>query len=256
MGFMSLLILKQPDMGTAMILVMAALGLLYLGEVPGRQLGFFGSAVVVAAVVFALSAPYRRQRMTSFLHPFAQRNNAGYQVVQSLSALGSGHLWGVGLGAGRAKWGFLPNAYTDFIFTVIGEELGVIGTLVIVGLFALLAVVGIRIARRSPDRFGMLLVGGVTCWVVGQAVVNMGTVVGLMPVTGVPLPFISYGGSSLVVMMIAMGMVFNVAGQSVGERSRGAGSHRSDRESTRPAHVGRYARRAGVTKRHLRAGRT
>lgn len=256
LGLMGLLVLKQPDMGTTMILVVIALGMLFLARVPLRHLVVTGASVVLAAIVIGLAEPYRRERLTSFLHPFSQRSDAGYQVVQSLSALGSGHILGVGLGAGRAKWGFLPNAYTDFIFTVIGEELGVIGALVVVALFAVLALVGIRIARRAPDRFGALLVGGVTCWVVGQAVFNMGTVVGLLPVTGVPLPFISYGGSSLVIIMAAMGVVMNVAassrGRIAGTQSAGAigGRRRRRTSSTRPAHVGRYYRRAGVTERH------
>jgi len=172
----------------------------------------------------------------------------------------------VGLGAGRAKWGFLPNAYTDFIYTVIGEELGVIGALAVLGLFALLAVVGIRISRRAPDPFGSLLAGGITCWIVGQAVFNMATVVGLMPVTGVPLPFISYGGSSLVIIMVAMGIMVNIASQSVdlssvvgfahGSMSSGkrTGINVKDVSDRRPGHVGRYSRRAGSARLH-RSGR-
>ncbi len=260
------LVLKQPDMGTTMIIVVIWFGTLFMAQVPLKQIGALFAGVVAMALLFGFAEPYRRARLTSFLHPFAQRNDAGYQVVQSLSALGSGHILGVGLGAGRAKWGFLPNAYTDFIYTVIGEELGVIGALAVLGLFALLAVVGIRISRRAPDPFGSLLAGGITCWIVGQAVFNMATVVGLMPVTGVPLPFISYGGSSLVIIMVAMGIMVNIASQSVdlssvvgfahGSMSSGkrTGIHVKDVSDRRPGHVGRYSRRAGSARLH-RSGR-
>ena len=134
----------------------------------------------------ALAEPYRRARMLTFLDPFADSSNAGYQISQSLIALGSGGLTGVGLGAGRAKWNFLPNAHTDFIFAIIGEELGLIGCFLVMALFVAFAVLGTRAALRAPDRFGALLAAGVTVWVVGQAVINIGAVVGLLPVTGHP----------------------------------------------------------------------
>ncbi len=126
-------------------------------------------------------------------------------------ALGSGQLTGVGLGASRAKWGFLPNAHTDFIFAIIGEELGLIGTLLVVGLFVTFTWLGIGVALRAPDRFGSLVAAGVTAWVAGQALINMGAVTGRLPVTGVPLPFVSFGGSSLVVTMLAVGVLVNIA---------------------------------------------
>jgi cell division protein FtsW len=142
--------------------------------------------------------------------------------VQSLVGLGSGHLWGVGLGASRAKWGFLPNAHTDFIFAIIGEELGLIGSLLVVGLFGTLAFLGIRTAARAPDRFGRFLAIGITCWIVSQAFINIGAVIGILPVTGLPLPFVSFGGSSLVIVMAATGLLLSVAAR---ERpvSNGAG---------------------------------
>jgi cell division protein FtsW len=135
-------------------------------------------------------------------------------IVQSLIALGSGGVGGVGLGSGRSKWLFLPNAHTDFIFSVIGEELGLVGCLAVLGLFGAFAVLGIRTARRAPDRFGMLLASGITIWVVAQAAVNIGGVTGLLPVSGVPLPFVSFGGSALVFTMIAAGILANVARQA------------------------------------------
>src|SRR5262249_56822670 len=157
--------------------------------------------------------PYRRARMFTFLDPFADSSNAGYQISQSLIALGSGGLTGVGLGASRAKWNFLPNAHTDFIFAIIGEELGLIGCFLVMGLFIAFAILGARAALRSPDRFGALLAAGVTVWVVGQAVINIGAVVGLLPVTGIPLPFVSFGGSALIMTMLAAGILVNIARQ-------------------------------------------
>ena len=166
------------------------------------------------AALLALAAPYRRARVFTFLEPSADASNSGYQIVQSLIALGSGGIDGVGLGAGRAKWLFLPNAHTDFIFAVIGEELGLIGTLAVLGLFVAFAVLGIRTALHAPDRFGMLLATGVTVWVVAQAAVNIGGVTGLLPVSGIPLPFVSFGGSSLIFTLVGAGIMANVARQS------------------------------------------
>jgi cell division protein FtsW len=212
-GLACLLVIKQPDMGTALILVSITLGLLFAAGTSIAGIGTLVGLSGAAALVVALAEPYRRARLLSFLNPWAHASGSGYQVVQSLVGLGSGHLLGVGLGASAAKWGFLPNAYTDFIFSVLGEELGLVGSLLVVGLFVALAVVGIRIAVRSADRFGALLAAGVTTWIVVQAVINIGGVSGMLPVTGVPLPFISFGGSSLVIMMAAVGMVLNVASQ-------------------------------------------
>ena len=165
--------------------------------------------MLVTALAFA--APYRRARMLAFMHPWQDQANTGYQIAQSLIALGSGGVSGVGLGAGRAKWMFLPNAHTDFIFAVIGEELGLIGCLLVLALFAALGLVGFRVAQRAPDRFGVLLAAGVTAWIVGQAVINLGAVVGLLPVSGITLPFLSAGGSSLVITMLGAGILANVA---------------------------------------------
>lgn len=213
-----LLIILQPDMGTAMILGVITIGLLFEAGAPLRTIGasLAGSAGIAVFVGFV--APYRRARLLSFVNPWAHRNTSGYQVVQSLVGLASGHLIGVGLGASRSKFGFLPNAYTDFIFSVIGEELGLVGSLMVVGLFLALAVIGLRVAARAPDRFGALVAAAITCWLTGQAVLNIGAVIGMLPVTGVPLPFISYGGSSLAIEMAAVGIMLNVAVR--GARSR------------------------------------
>ncbi len=207
------LVMKQPDMGTMLVLGSITFAVLFTAGTPLRRMAGLSVFTVVAAFVAGIAEPYRRARLLSFVNPMAHRSGSGYQVVQSLVGLGSGGLLGVGLGASRAKWGFLPNAYTDFIFSIIGEELGLIGSLLVVGLFAALAVLGIRVAARSSDRFGALLAAGITCWIVAQAVINIGAVIGLLPVAGVPLPFVSYGGSSMVLLLGATGILLNIAGQ-------------------------------------------
>lgn len=212
-GFAAVLVMAQPDMGTTLVLTCIAFGLLFTASVPMRVMWKLLGASAGLALLFALAEPYRRARLLSFVNPWAHRSGSGYQVVQSLVGLGSGGLLGVGLGASRAKWGFLPNSYTDFIFSIIGEELGLVGCLLVIGLFVALAVVALRVARRAGDELGMLLVTGVTCWIVAQAVMNIGAAIGILPVAGVPLPFVSFGGSSLVIVMGAMGIVLNVASQ-------------------------------------------
>ena len=213
-GLIALLVMAQPDMGTTLVLATIVLTLLFVGGVPGAMLGKVGAGAVGAALLLARLEPYRWARMLSFRDPFGDYHKNGYQLAQSLVGLGSGGLFGVGLGASRAKWGFLPNAHTDFIFAIIGEELGLAGAIIVVALFAALAVFGVRTATRAPDRFGMLVASGVTAWVVVQAIINIGAVIGMLPITGVPLPFVSFGGSSLVITMAAMGVLLNVARQS------------------------------------------
>ncbi len=213
-GLVAGLVLVQPDMGTTLLMVFIVFVLMFVGGV--RLAPMAGLSVLASAgsVFLAKVEGYRWERVASFRDPFNDVQGSGYQVAQSLVALGTGHVGGVGLGASRAKWGFLPNAHTDFIFAIVGEELGLIGTFGVVALFVGFAVVGIRTALRAPDRFGSLLAAGVTAWVCGQAVVNMGAVTSLLPVTGVPLPFVSFGGSSLVVTMAATGILLNVARQA------------------------------------------
>ena len=213
-GVVAGLVLLQPDMGTAMLMVLIVLVLLFVGGVPLLPMGGLGVVTGISAVILAKAESYRWARVSSFRDPFGDFSHTGYQVAQSLVALGTGHVGGVGLGASRAKWGFLPNAHTDFIFAIVGEELGLIGTFLVVGLFATFAFVGVRTALRAPDRFGALVAAGVTAWVCGQAFVNMGAVTSILPVTGVPLPFVSFGGSSLVVTMGATGILLNIARQS------------------------------------------
>jgi len=211
LGIAAVLVLKQPDMGTALVLACIALSMLYAGGVPLRPVLKVLAGVAVLGVALGLAEPYRRARLLSFVNPFAHAQGSGYQVVQSLVGLGSGRLFGLGLAGGREKWGLLPNAHTDFIFSVIGEQAGLVGVLIVLALFAALAWYGLRAAGRAPDRFGALLAVAATCWITSQAVINIGAVIGLLPVTGIPLPFISFGGSSLVITMMAAGILMNVA---------------------------------------------
>ncbi len=218
--FVALLVIAQPDMGTTLVIVCSVLAVLVLGGTPWRLLATGFSGIAALGALVALFEPYRLERLKSFSDPFKSASGSGYQVVQSLVGLGSGGIRGVGLGASKAKWGFLPNAHTDFIFAIIGEELGLFGAVGVVGLFAALAIYGIRAATRAPDVFGALVAGGITAWLVGQAALNMATVVGALPVTGVPLPFVSLGGTSTVFGMAAAGIVVNIARQHRAPASR------------------------------------
>ncbi len=213
LGISGVLILKQPDMGTALVLGCIAFGILFMGGVPMAPIMKLLAAFAGLALVVGLADPYRRDRILSFLHPGASKSGTGYQVWQSLIGLGSGHIFGLGLGGGREKYGTLPNAHTDFIFSVVGEELGLIGAVLLLGLFFALAWFGLRAAIAAPDRFGSLLAVGITTWITSQAVINIGAVIGVLPVTGIPLPFISFGGSSLIVTMAAFGILINIAAQ-------------------------------------------
>ncbi|HZB71680.1 MAG TPA: putative lipid II flippase FtsW [Acidimicrobiales bacterium] len=210
-GAIALLVMLQPDLGTTMVLGALVLALLYVGGVPLMKLGATAALGGGVALFLALRKEYRRDRLLAFLDPGADPESIGYQISQSLTGVASGRLTGVGLGASRSKWGFLPNAHTDFIFAIIGEETGLIGALVVVTLFVAFAVLGVRAALHAPDRFGTLVAAGITAWVVSQALVNIGGVVGLLPITGLTLPFVSFGGTSLVVTMAATGILLNIA---------------------------------------------
>ena len=209
----AVLIMREPDLASTMVLTVILGAVLVVGGIRARHLAVIGGAAVAAVTAFALFVPWRRARMLAFLDPWHDKSNTGYQVTQSLIALGSGGWTGVGLGASRAKWRFLPAAHTDFIFAIVGEELGLFGCVLVIGLFGALAYLGVRTALRAPDRFGMLLAGGITAWIVGQAVINIGSVVGLLPVSGIPLPFVSFGGTALLFTMIAAGLLGNIARQ-------------------------------------------
>jgi cell division protein FtsW len=209
-GSVSILILFQRDLGTMMVIAATVFLLLFVAGVRLKHLLIGAGVTGLAAFTMIMGEGYRRARLFSFLHPWSDPQNTGYQIVQSLIALGSGHLVGVGLGASRQKWMYVPNAHTDFIFAILGEELGLLGELAVLALFGALLWAGIRIALRAPDTFGRLLAGGITAWLGLQAVVNLGAVTGIMPITGVPLPFVSFGGSSLVVSMGAVGVLLSV----------------------------------------------
>lgn len=204
-------IFLQPDMGTAMILVAILASMIVATGLPLRVLSTYTSIGIAGTLLLAVVEPYRRDRLLAFLHPDKDPDGIGYHVMQSKMGFASGHFTGVGVGASRAKWGFLPNSYTDFIFAIIGEELGMVGALLVMSSFFLIALCGSHVARRTDDRFASLLAVGITTWIVSQAVINMGAVIGTMPVTGVPLPFISKGGSSFVILMAATGVLINIA---------------------------------------------
>jgi cell division protein FtsW len=212
--FLIILVMKQPDMGTSMVLAVIALAILFAAGSPLRVLAGCLGVSVAGSFLLAIAAPYRWARMTAFLHPMRDATNTNYQSVQGLISMGTGGLLGQGLGSSISSWGYLPNQQTDFIFAVIAEETGLVGSLLVVGLFIALTMVGVRIACRAPDRYGALVAAGVTAWLASQALINIGAVVGLLPVTGVPLPFVSYGGSSLLFSLFGVGVLANVASQA------------------------------------------
>jgi cell division protein FtsW len=205
------LVMLEPDLGTTLCLGLVLFGLLWTAGVPARFFALLSAVTVVGVLVLIRIEPYRLARLTAFLDPFSDRSDTGYQAVQGLYSLSTGGWFGVGLGQSRAKWGLLPNAHTDYIFAILGEELGLVGGLVVLLLFATLAHAGIRIARRTDDPFVRLAAAGATTWLAGQAVINMGYVSGLLPVTGIPLPLISFGGTSLVVTLFVLGMLASFA---------------------------------------------
>jgi cell division protein FtsW len=222
LGGLGLLVMMQPDLGTTLLLGSIGLSMLFIAGAPLRYVAPLGLLGMGLAVAGSMTADYRRARVFAFLDPWADPLNTGYQTIQSLIALGSGGWFGVGLGASRQKWSYIPNAHTDFIFAILGEEMGLFGTLVVIGMFAFLAYLGLRVARRAPDRFGMLVAAGITVWITVQAMVNIGAVTSLLPITGVPLPLVSFGGSSLVILLAACGILTNIArqGEEIGSRSK------------------------------------
>ena len=210
---MSALLMLQPHLGAAVLVAGVALTMLYFAGARIVHLVAVTAAAAAMTALLILTSPWRRARMLGFLDPWADPYGNGYQTLKSLHAMASGGLGGLGLGAGRAKWGFLPYAHTDFIFAVIGEELGMIGSLLVVILFVVMAAAGLGVALRAPDRFGMLLAVGVTTWIILQAVINMGAGLALLPVVGITLPLLSFGGTSLVATLAAVGVLLNVARQ-------------------------------------------
>ena len=212
-GSVGFLLLQQPDFGTTILIGICAFVVLWVGGAPLRYMGGSTLAAVGASILLAVIAPYRLDRLKGFLDPWGDAADTGYQLIQSWVALGTGGLWGVGPGNSRARWFYLPNAHTDFIFAIIGEEIGLVGGLFVITLFVVLVVLGWMVARRAPDHFGQMIAAGITAWLGFQGLINVGGVVGWMPITGITLPFISYGVSSLVVTMGALGVLLNVARQ-------------------------------------------
>ena len=206
-----LLVVLQGDLGTAMVMMPITASLLYFVGAPRKWFLIMGAAGLAAIAALSIAAPYRMARFTSWLDPYADAQGTGFQVIHGQQALGSGGWWGVGLGGSREKWGTLPEAHTDFIYAVLGEELGIIGTIMVLVIFTAIAIVGLRIARGTNEAFIQIASLGIVAWIVTQALVNIGAVLGILPITGVPLPLVSYGGSSLIPTLLAMGILMAFA---------------------------------------------
>ena len=215
---MMVLVLAEGDFGNTVMLGAILAGILFAAGAPLRVFAVFAAVGAVGVWILSLAAPYRMDRILSWLNPGSDRLGFGWQVTQGQYALGTGGFWGVGLGASREKWGTLPEAHTDFIYPVIGEELGLLGTLIVLALFSLLAFAVFRLSRDTDDSFVRYAAAGVGAWIVVQAVVNIGGVLGLLPVAGVTLPLVSYGGSSLIPTLTAIGMLMAFARQEPGAR--------------------------------------
>jgi cell division protein FtsW len=235
-----LLVVVEPDLGTTLVMALTVGAILLAAGMPAKHLLILAGAVVGLVVLLAVAQPYERARLTSFLHPWAAatKAGAGYQAVQGQIALGSGGLFGVGLGRSVQKAFYLPEAQTDFILAVIGEELGVLGVFGVVFLYGMIAYAGLRTARRAVGRYAKLLATGLTSLILCQGILNIFVVLGLAPLTGVPLPFISYAPSNLCVMLAAVGLLLNVGSASrglraVGDRSRGGAGERAKKTADR-----------------------
>ena len=210
-GIMFLLILEQPNLSTAGTIIIVSVIMVMLAGAKWRHMTLLGIGGLAVGAYYTWSAEYRRERLLSFTNPFAKMSDEGYQLSQSLIAFGSGGLFGMGLGQGRQKYAYLPYPESDFIFAVVGEDFGLAGCLAVILLFVAFMVAGMRIALHCEDRFGCLLAAGITCMISVQAFINMGVVVGILPTTGLPLPFFSAGGTSLSITMAAVGIVLNVS---------------------------------------------
>ena len=211
LGVLLGLIMLEPDLGTAVVLAATSLVVYFVSGAPLLSLTLVGLTGILAGVGMILFSPYRRERLSTFLNPTHDPLGASYHIRQILLALGSGGLWGLGLGQSRQKYEYLPAVMTDSIFAVIAEELGFIGGAAILLAFLFIIWRGFKIAQGAPDRFGQLLAVGITAWIGLQALINLAAMVALVPLTGVPLPFISYGGSSLVVTLAGMGILINIS---------------------------------------------
>ena len=210
-GVMFLLILEQPNLSTAGTIIIVSVILVMLAGAKWRHMLVLGAGGLIVGAYYAWSAPYRRERLLSFMDPFAKMSDEGYQLSQSLIAFGSGGVFGMGLGQGRQKYAYLPYPESDFIFAIVGEDLGLFGCLIVILLFVAFLFAGMRIALTCPDAFGCLLAAGITSMICVQAFINMGVVVGILPTTGLPLPFFSAGGTSLSITMAAVGIVLSIS---------------------------------------------
>jgi cell division protein FtsW len=246
-----LLIGLEPDLGTAVVFALASVSIFFMAGANLIYLSAISGAVGAVAYLMVTSTPYQLQRVQSFFDPFRDPLRSGYNAVQALMALALGGVTGLGLGASRSKYLYLPAPSTDFIFAIIGEEWGLIGTLTVLALFLVLAYQGYRIAIHAPDTFSGLLAAGLTTWLVAQACINMMVVSALMPVTGIPLPFISYGGSALIINLVAVGILLSISREATQTGSlidAVFGVGRRDRRARLP----RAGRRAGPARRAAR----
>jgi len=247
------LVIAEPDLGTAIVLVATGLAMYFVAGARIAEFAALAGLTTICVAALAVAQPYRLARLVTFLDPWSDPQKSGFQTIQSIYGLALGGPLGEGLGAGREKFGFLPAPYTDSIFAVLGDELGLLGTLTVVVLFLVIAFKGIRIALAAPDATGALLATGVTVWIVFQAWVNMAVVAALVPMTGITLPFISYGGSSICVGLVAVGILLNVGRQAVASADRtsvqGPARRRGDRRARQPAARGRGGTRSSDDRR-------
>src|ERR1041384_1787889 len=219
-GLLAGLVIKEPDLGTALMLAIAGITVCFAAGVRPRHVFYASVPALLYVGKMLIFAPFRMRRLASFIDPWADAQGAGYQTVQSLIAVGSGGTHGLGFAQGKQKLLFLPFAHSDFIFAVVGEELGLVGALIVVFVFAIFLWRGMRAALRAPDRFGMLLGLGIVIGIVAQALLNMSVVLALVPTKGIPLPFISYGGSSIVPTLAGVGILLNISQYSaLGKRA-------------------------------------
>ena len=210
-GVVIVLVMLGRDLGTALVLFAILLAMLWVVGAPGRLFTLTMSIVAVLALYLATTSKHRLERLMNFTDPFKDFHNAGWQPAHGLYALSSGGIFGQGLGSSRQKWGDLPEAHTDFIFAVLGEELGLIGTLLVIGLFLTIAYAAVRVAGRATDPFVRYMTFGIVVWLLGQMIINVGMVLALLPVIGIPLPLVSYGGSALVPSLVALGLLIGFA---------------------------------------------
>src|SRR5215218_9834369 len=243
------LLMKQPDMGTTMVICFAIGALLVAAGTPMRNLMLIGGVLVFLATVLAIAEPYRRERLFSFLDPFADAGDTGFQAVQALTAIGSGGFFGVGLGESVQKIFYLPEAHTDMILAIIGEELGLFGILGLISLYGMIGYAGLRTAKVAADRYAKLLAAGITSLILCQATLNFFAVLGMAPLTGVPLPFLSYGSTNLIVLMGAMGLLLNVAATG-GQAQRAGRPERDERPELRAIDGGGDANDRDRRRRH------